>query len=146
MKIITDFIIGITLACLIIGLATWMVPLKESTAPTVMFRYTTSSPELSHIVKVDDVIIDYLGKPYMKVSSVSITSIPKAIILPSGTVGIVNNPTQWEVIFTAIPIDTGIVPPFITGGSMYVESKRWRKLVRVIRVVENHEDSMELNR
>ncbi|GEM_PF-2324560 len=133
MKLLLNFIGAVITGLLIIGLAIWIIPSTNgNTAPTVVFRYTTSIPEVAHMVKPGDVIIDTMRNPIMKVASVSIHSLQSAIVMPSGTIGIVDNPQVWEITFKAIPFQEGIIPNFVIGGSIYIETPRWRKLVRVI--------------
>jgi len=133
MKTFINIAVAILGTAFIILLAMWLVPTtQESLPPTVVFRYTTSIPELSHMIKPGDLLIDSMGNAYMKVASVSVKSMNTAVVDPSGKIAIVPNPQKWEIIFKAIPIGEGIVPKFIIGGSLYIRSPRWRKLVRVI--------------
>ncbi len=135
MKTLVNILTAALLTALIIGLAMWMVPSSNGeVAPTVIFRYTTSIPETAHMVKVGDVILDSLQKPYMKVASVTVRHIREALITPSGTATTIDNPAEWEVIFKTVPFGKGILPKFVVGGSMYIETPRWKKLVRVIEV------------
>jgi hypothetical protein len=133
MKLLLNLIGAVITGLLIVGLAIWIVPTTSgSMAPTVVFRYTTSIPEVAHMVKPGDVIIDTMRNPIMKVASVSIHSLQSAIVMPSGTVGIIDNPQVWEITFKATAFHEGIIPNFVIGGSLYIETPRWRKLVRVI--------------
>lgn len=135
MRTAVNIVVAIFSTVLIIGLALWMVPSSNGmVSPTVIFRYTTSIAETAHMVKVGDVILDSLQKPYMKVASVTIRHIKETLITPSGTLTTIDNPGEWEVIFKATPFGKGILPNFVIGGSMYIETPRWKKLVRVIEV------------
>ncbi len=133
MRLTLTLVASAILSAFIIGLAIWIIPsTTNNIVPAATFRYTTSIPELAHMVKIGDLIIDSMNNPIMKVSSVSIRPLKVAMIAPSGTVRIINDPQVWEVIFKANPINKGIVPPMVLGGSLYIQTPRWKKLVRVI--------------
>ncbi|UZN22738.1 hypothetical protein GM182_02150 [bacterium 3DAC] len=133
MKLFFNLIAAVIISFMILGLAIWMVPSTAGhTAPTVVFRYTTSIPEIAHMVKPGDIIIDTMRNPIMKVASVSVQSLKSAMVMPSGTIRIIDNPQVWEITFKAVPLHEGLIPKFVIGGSVYIETPRWRKLVRVI--------------
>jgi len=133
MRTIISLIFATVTSILLVFFAINIIPNSGGEiAPVVTFRYTTSIKELTNMVKVGDVIVDDMQNPIMKVASVSIRSLNSAIVTPTGEVKVVDNPQVWEVTFTARGINKGIIPNFIIGGSVYLESNRWRKLVRVI--------------